>query len=214
MSNQRDGTAPASRDALLLYCPLDRKVTRHIRREPGAGLVCVECGRRLDVLPRRGSTALGSEADAGEEQRTALVAPVDVARRPVPSRRSGAVGTIWGASVFVVVVAVVAVLAAINVVAHMMAPASTPTQATVLPTEGNADSPAPSVTAVRIANTDGLGAYIRRTPNLSDRLRVWPEGTQLTVAGPDAAANGLQWKQVTDPAGNHGWIPAQYTAPV
>jgi hypothetical protein len=70
-----------------------------------------------------------------------------------------------------------------------------------------------SVAAVRVANTDGIGAFLRRSPNLNDRLRAWPDNTLLKVVGPDTTAEGIDWKQVEDPAGNRGWIPAQYTRP-
>jgi SH3-like domain-containing protein len=33
----------------------------------------------------------------------------------------------------------------------------------------------------------------------------------LRVLGPDQTVNGVVWRQVEDPAGNQGWIPAQYT---
>jgi hypothetical protein len=92
------------------------------------------------------------------------------------------------------------------IVATAPGPRAQPTQA--------ADAPVPaSVAAVRVANTDGIGAFLRRSPNLNDRLRAWPDNTLLKVVGPDTTAEGIDWKQVEDPAGNRGWIPAQYTRP-
>jgi hypothetical protein len=72
-------------------------------------------------------------------------------------------------------------------------------------------SPAGTGSRVRVANTEGVGAFLRRTPNLEDRLRAWPDGTPLRVVGPDATIDGIQWRPVEDPAGNQGWIPAQFT---
>jgi hypothetical protein len=72
---------------------------------------------------------------------------------------------------------------------------------------------AASSATLRVANTDGTGAFLRRTPSLNDRLRAWPDNTLLKVVGPDTTAEGVQWKQVEDPAGNKGWIPSQYTRP-
>jgi len=66
---------------------------------------------------------------------------------------------------------------------------------------------------VRIANTGGEGAFLRRTTNLDDRLRAWADNTRLRVLGPDTSVNGTLWRQVEDPVGNQGWIPAQYTQP-
>jgi hypothetical protein len=75
-----------------------------------------------------------------------------------------------------------------------------------------ASAPA-NVSAVRVAHTDGVGAFVRRTPNLNDRLRAWPDNTLLRIVGPDTTAEGVEWRQVEDPAGNRGWIPSQYTRP-
>ena len=66
---------------------------------------------------------------------------------------------------------------------------------------------------VAVANTGGDGVYLRRTPRLADRLTGWPDGTKLQVVGPDAQGDGQQWKQVRDPQGNVGWVPAQYVTP-
>ncbi|HEY8478133.1 MAG TPA: hypothetical protein VIN09_14830, partial [Chloroflexota bacterium] len=87
-------------------------------------------------------------------------------------------------------------------------PAAQPTPA---PTPAAAQEQRPQ--RVRVANTDRAGVYLRRTPNLNDRLRAWPDNTILVVVGEDREENGLRWKHVRDPAGNVGWVPARYTAP-
>jgi peptidoglycan glycosyltransferase len=69
------------------------------------------------------------------------------------------------------------------------------------------------VRRVRVGNTDGMGVYIRRTPNLDDKLRAWPDGTVLEVVGEEVEQNGVRWRRVRDPAGNTGWVPIQYTIP-
>ena len=61
-----------------------------------------------------------------------------------------------------------------------------------------------------VANTDSQGVYIRRTTALADKIKVWPDGTTMVVIGADRGAEGLIWKNVRDPDGNSGWIPAQY----
>lgn len=61
-----------------------------------------------------------------------------------------------------------------------------------------------------VTNTDGLGVYIRRTPNPVDRVTVWPDGTPMVVVGPDQPAGGQIWKNVRDPNNDVGFVPAQY----
>ena len=63
---------------------------------------------------------------------------------------------------------------------------------------------------VRVANTGGAGAYIRRTTNLADRLVAWPDNTRMEIVGEDRQEGGETWRNVRDPAGNVGWIPADY----
>jgi pimeloyl-ACP methyl ester carboxylesterase len=62
---------------------------------------------------------------------------------------------------------------------------------------------------VQVANTGGQGASIFRTPSPTDRIRSWPDGTMLTVIGPDVDAGGQRWKHVVDPFGVAGDVPAQ-----
>lgn len=67
---------------------------------------------------------------------------------------------------------------------------------------------------ITVANTDGMGVYIRRTPDMADRIRAWPEGTRLITLGRMADdPDGVGWVEVQDPAGNRGWVPYQYTVP-
>ena len=72
---------------------------------------------------------------------------------------------------------------------------------------------APAAAQLKVANTGGTGVFLRRTPNMNDRVRAWADGTSLRVIGPDTIENGVTWKHVQDPAGNQGWIPSEYTAP-
>jgi len=67
---------------------------------------------------------------------------------------------------------------------------------------------------VQVANTDGEGAFLRRTPNTQDRLAAYPEGTHLRVLGPDEDRDGTTWRHVATPDGAEGYIPASYTAPL
>ncbi|MBI4320348.1 MAG: hypothetical protein HY675_17805 [Chloroflexi bacterium] len=72
----------------------------------------------------------------------------------------------------------------------------------------------PRPTVVRVANTDGDGVYLRRTPRLGDRIVAWPDNTQLEVVGDDVEAEGLVWRNVKDPRGNVGFVPDKYVVGV
>lgn len=212
-------------DRLLLYCPYDRKVTRHARRAPGNEFTCLECGRRLDTgEPAQGIGDMGRGTEAAGAE-----SPPPSGGRGAPTRRGWGPGA-WGAATvnvaafrgeggrrvrvrpqrlrgvwlplaLVSVVVLVGLLGAIHVAGNLVATSSPPSEA----------GGQPSAESVEIGNTEGVGAYIRRTPNLDDWLRAWPDGTPLKVIGADFSADGILWKQVEDPAGNQGWIPAQYT---
>ncbi|MGQ9677211.1 MAG: SH3 domain-containing protein [Chloroflexota bacterium] len=87
----------------------------------------------------------------------------------------------------------------------------------VAPTPGPNQTPAPGATPtvaptklVRIGNTGGVGAYIRKSPHLDDKLIAWHDNTQLKVIGEPVQSDGLQWYNVEDPRGNKGWIPVQW----
>jgi hypothetical protein len=67
---------------------------------------------------------------------------------------------------------------------------------------------------VQVGNTQGEGVFLRRTPNLQDRLAAYPEGTQLRIFGPDENHEGTVWRHVTSPDGAEGYIPAAYTTPL
>jgi hypothetical protein len=65
-----------------------------------------------------------------------------------------------------------------------------------------------------VGNTNGDGVALRRTPKLDDRLVAWQDGSVMEVIGPDATGDGLTWRNVRDPKGNTGYIPAQYLVPL
>ena len=69
--------------------------------------------------------------------------------------------------------------------------------------------PAPLI----VGNTGGWGVFIRLTPKASDRVRAWPDGTIMLVIGEDCEAEGRVWKNVMDPSGIKGWVPAEYLVP-
>ncbi|MHB1006607.1 MAG: FxLYD domain-containing protein [Chloroflexota bacterium] len=82
----------------------------------------------------------------------------------------------------------------------------TATQTPLLPT------PTRVLALGMVAGTGGDGVYMRWLPsnNPEDRMREWAEGTKLEVVGDDLRAGGRVWKKVKDPAGDVGWVPAEF----
>jgi hypothetical protein len=72
-------------------------------------------------------------------------------------------------------------------------------------------APAAAATTAWVANTDGQGVYVRKTPNMADRLKAYPDGTALTVVGDDVDGDGQHWKHVRTPDGLDGYVPSIYT---
>jgi hypothetical protein len=64
-----------------------------------------------------------------------------------------------------------------------------------------------------VANTDGAGVYLRRTPQMADKLVPWPDNTPLDLLGEQSNNEGIRWEKVRDPRGTIGWVPAQYIRP-
>ena len=87
----------------------------------------------------------------------------------------------------------------------------------VCPSSANVDSTAaqlvaspttlPQVTRYVIGLTEGAGAHIRRSAGADESLKAWPEGTEMIVVGPDVTR---LWRNVRDPDGNIGFMPAEY----
>ena len=79
-------------------------------------------------------------------------------------------------------------------------------------------APAPTATPgskgqMKVGNTGGDGVFIRRTPNLNDKIRPWQDGTTMVVEGTPEAVNGIVWLKVRAPDGAEGYIPQQYLVP-
>ena len=66
---------------------------------------------------------------------------------------------------------------------------------------------------VEVANTGGEGVFIRFTPRASDTVTAWPDTTKMQVVGGDVESDGRRWKNVRDPDGLVGWVPAEYLRP-
>ena len=84
-------------------------------------------------------------------------------------------------------------------------PAATATSPPALPT------PTPPARYARVANTNGLGANLRRAPATSSPVvTVAPESSIVQVLGPEQSGEGRVWRQVEDNRGNQGWVPAEF----
>ena len=86
---------------------------------------------------------------------------------------------------------------------------------------GAAPAAQPTATAgprnqtVWIGNTDGQGAYLRRTPTLADRISpAYPDRTPLTVISDDVDGDGQRWHHVRTSDGTEGYVPVIYTLTV
>ena len=78
-------------------------------------------------------------------------------------------------------------------------------------------SPSPAVAAgarLKVVNTDNQGVRFRQRPSAQGQvLRSLAEGTVVEVAGPDASADGIAWKNVREPSGAVGWVASEFLAP-
>ncbi len=211
-ATRESNTRLDSKDSLLLFCPYDRKVTRHARRWVDRAVVCTQCGHSLEVSKNtQGEQFTGVAPNAFAEQRTQAY------RAPRPSRQRGALSPVFFAATTGLLMLCGAIVAAITIMGNSSTPAS---NQGVIAASGQqtAESGVTSEVAgifvsnmVRVGNTGGTGVYVRRTPNTEDRVRAWPDGTTLRLIGSDVTENGMTWKHVEDPAGNQGWVPIQYT---
>ena len=72
-------------------------------------------------------------------------------------------------------------------------------------------APTGVVRRVRVANTEGQGANMRREPNAtSQRVKVVREGTELELIGADQQVEGRTWRNVQDDGGDAGWILSEF----
>lgn len=78
------------------------------------------------------------------------------------------------------------------------------------PTPAATPSPTPIPTYYVVGNTGQVGVYVRASTVMADKIKAWPDGTYMMQVGPDGEGNGQTWKNVQDPDGTVGWIPARF----
>jgi hypothetical protein len=106
-----------------------------------------------------------------------------------------------------------------SVVAPTSTPVPAPTPVVPAPTALATPVATPAATTpgqsvMKVGNTDRAGVYIRRTPNLDDKIRPWMDGTAMTILGPpQTTPDGTTWLNVRAPDGVEGYIPSQYLVP-
>lgn len=94
---------------------------------------------------------------------------------------------------------------------------------TTVPTATPPPAPTPTPTAtpepempeiMAVGNTDGVGAFLRRTPRMDDRIKAWVDGTRMEILGPTVDGDGHKWKKVRAPDGVEGYIPESFLVEV
>ncbi len=90
------------------------------------------------------------------------------------------------------------------------APNVSPTPVPVAPAAA-LGSPTPARSELIVANAGGDSVSIRRSPG-GERIRSWPEQTELVDLAEEQEADGRAWKKVADPDGNQGWVAAEFVA--
>jgi SH3-like domain-containing protein len=50
---------------------------------------------------------------------------------------------------------------------------------------------------------------MRREP-AGEKIKAWPDGTEMIAIGADAEADGRKWTNVRDPDGNEGWVAVEF----
>ena len=74
--------------------------------------------------------------------------------------------------------------------------------------------PAP-LQRLRVGNTGGSGANLRREPNAqSERVELVPDGALVDLVDPGREVGGAMWREVRTDSGATGWISAEFLSPV
>jgi drug/metabolite transporter (DMT)-like permease len=87
-----------------------------------------------------------------------------------------------------------------------------PTSPLPTPTEEPLVTPAPSpttgVATAVVSSPNGL--WLREAPGGNQQIELIPDGTSLTLLPSVEEVDGLAWQEVLTPAGNEGWVAAEF----
>jgi hypothetical protein len=87
-------------------------------------------------------------------------------------------------------------------------PTNTPTST---PTYTSTPTLTPTPVVAYIANTGGLGIYLRDTPD-GKIIGVLPQGAEVQILYQRETVNGITWIQIHDLFNRIGWIPINFLA--
>lgn len=92
------------------------------------------------------------------------------------------------------------------------APPASPTAPLERPTDTPAPSPSPSATAsvpTAVVNSPN-GLWLREAPGGTQEVELIADGTVLTLLAGRETVDGVEWQEVRTPAGNEGWVAAEF----
>ncbi|NOK63826.1 MAG: hypothetical protein GFH27_549283n58 [Chloroflexi bacterium AL-W] len=101
-----------------------------------------------------------------------------------------------------------------NLNAQIPAPNATITPEPITPTT---DSTAAAGAQLRVFDTGELGLFMRAEPNTSPDnppVKTLPDGSLVTVIGPDYTGPERVWKNIRDAEGAEGWVATEFLEPV
>ena len=76
-------------------------------------------------------------------------------------------------------------------------------------------TPVPENQTFVLANTGGVGAYLRSAPSYSaGGIAPLRDGAYLTALGEEATAEGETWMKVRDALGREGWVSSRWLTPL
>lgn len=84
-------------------------------------------------------------------------------------------------------------------------PLPTPTEAPLVTPE-----PSPTVAPATAAVNSPNGLWLREAPGGSQEVELVPDGTILTLLPGVEEVDGVSWQQILTPAGNEGWVSADF----
>jgi hypothetical protein len=184
-------------------------------RNPREALSCEWCRRPFVQLPRRGLSARwwGTLSGVVIGVLLVLVGGLALLNASRSGSRASPVAPSTGPSP--IAAAQVRSPSPVAAAAASASPSRTESgaasQAAATATPPPLPTPTPPARYARVANTNGLGANLRRAAATSSPVvTVAPENSIVQVLGPEQQGEGRVWRQVEDNRGNQGWVPTDF----